>query len=88
MAIVGFGGDNSPWYQTKYRVCVDADSVVDLGFADWADWDHQGQLVFAQGGCLFRQYFQKLKSDQTVKIADFNERKFEEMAPTFNAQHW
>jgi hypothetical protein len=88
MAITGLGGKNVPWYQTDYRIYAESDVVLDLGSADWADWDHRGDLVFAKGGCLFRQNFRNLKPGSAVQIADFNDRKFEEIKPTFQAQHW
>lgn len=88
MSITGIGLRNAPWYQINYRV-VTADVIhVDLGLADWADWDHAGDLVFAKGGMLFRQRLSSSFSDAALQIADFNELKFEQVAARADATRW
>lgn len=82
MLIEGLHQENGPWYVTTYRV-VDTSGaeIVGLGLADWADWDKQGDLLFARGGSLYRQAFQKSVPSPAVLLADFSNHKFEAIEP-------
>jgi hypothetical protein len=88
MSIVAVGRRNSPWYQIRYRLLDSTGSVFDLGLADWADWDHRGHLVFSKSGCLFRQSLPISSSNHPIRIADFNDRKFEEVRSPGHARRW
>lgn len=88
MSIVGVGTQDMPWYKIEYRVMSGADVLNNLGLADWADWDHRGDLVFAKTGCMFRGSFRKLGKVELVQIADFNDLKFEAIPPSSTAQRW
>jgi hypothetical protein len=88
MSIVGFSGANSPWYRIKYRVLASEEAKLDMGFADWADWDHGGDLVFATYGRLFRLNFDNSGPLEANEIANFNDLKFIEVPPSFKAQNW
>lgn len=88
MSIVGIGHQAAPWYQIHYRVLRGSDACVDLGLADWADWDHAGHLVFAKRGCLFRQRLARSFRDGAVRIADFNGLKFGNVSPPADATRW
>ena len=88
MAITGIGGKDAPWYQINYRVLADDDTLIDLGRSDWAEWDHNGHLVYARGGCLFRQSVRKSSPESAKQIANFNELIFQEVPPPSKAQRW
>jgi hypothetical protein len=72
----------------NYRVLASERVVLDLGRADWADWDHRGHLVLAKGGCLFRHRFARSLSPAGAQIADFNALAFRELSPPPQARHW
>jgi hypothetical protein len=86
-SIVGIGGKDA-WYQIEYRVWKQDQAIFDIGRADWADWDHKGNLLFAKDGCLFRQYLTALRRPAPKKLADFNHLKFENVTAPAWAQRW
>ena len=89
MSIMGIGGSRgTPWYQIHYRVLSGSDVAIDLGLADWADWDHRGDLLFAKSGSLFRQRLARSFSAAPARIADFNGLKFENVSPPTEALRW
>jgi hypothetical protein len=45
---------DGPFYRITHRLRLDDEVVLGLGPSDWADWDHNGQLLFAKAGKLFR----------------------------------
>ncbi|SRR5258708_6932574 len=82
MFIEGIHQENGPWYSTSYRVAnLLGTEVAGLGLADWADWDKQGDLLFARGGCLYRQTFYKSLASPAVLLADFRSNRFEAIEP-------
>jgi hypothetical protein len=55
MCTLGVGERQGSWYVVQYDVISPAGTVhFDLGRVDWADWDHNGDLLFAADGCLRR----------------------------------
>jgi hypothetical protein len=78
MLVEGIGKRDGPWYSTRYRVIEgDDDTVLDLGYADWADWDYKGQLLFAREQSLYRQELRKKGGGEEVRLIDLSDRKFE-----------
>ncbi|HVE15672.1 MAG TPA: hypothetical protein VNB29_03005 [Chthoniobacterales bacterium] len=81
MFIEGLNKENGPWYVTSYRVTDSHDAVVmDLGLADWAEWDARGDLLFARDGRLYRQTIGPSPFAEPTLLADFANRKFEAIA--------
>jgi hypothetical protein len=55
MCTIGVGERQGSWYVQQYDVIGPAGKVhLDLGRVDWADWDRNGDLIFAENGCLHR----------------------------------
>ena len=80
MTIYGVGEKNGPWYTIEYSVLDEHErSRIDLGPTDWADWDHNGELLSARDGKLFRE--------ETV-VADLNALAFAERVSPQNARSW
>lgn len=78
MSIEAVGQDDGPWYVTAYRVAeTDGPDVLTLSRADWADWDRQGDLLYARDGCLYRQSFSGTKPLPAQQVADFSDQRFE-----------
>ena len=83
MEIHGIHQDNGPWYVTRYCVYSEADCPVnDLGFADWAEWETKGDLLFARDGCLYRQCFADDTWQSPKMLADFTGNRFQEVPPS------
>jgi len=63
------------------------DSETAISGADWADWDQSGRLVFARKGKLYEC---QIEGSPFIEheIADFNNRRFEEVVAPEWAQHW
>jgi len=82
MSIEGINQISGPWYCIHFQVLNTTNKVLlDLGVIDWADWDKNGDLLFAQKGCLFRQKLDSDKLQPPTLLADFNSNKFEEIPP-------
>ena len=62
---------------------------IDLGLSDWADWCQRGDLLFSQGGRLFRMYPRVGATlEDAAVLADFSDLKFREIQPTDAAKTW
>ncbi|HEV2836467.1 MAG TPA: hypothetical protein VGW58_14165 [Pyrinomonadaceae bacterium] len=86
MRICGINQRNGPWYVVEHVVRDKSNgSMIDLGRADWADWCHSGDLLFALDGQLFRLGLSRsgaLKKLSDAKLViDLRDRKFKEVAP-------
>jgi hypothetical protein len=94
MLIKGISQKNDAWYWVDYDVLDGEEVLFSMPRTDWADWDGQGDLVFAKGGKLFRlnkkdfSRFQN-KGDESLKqIADFSGLKFEPREAPHDAAIW
>ncbi|MBM3607668.1 MAG: hypothetical protein FJX29_04310 [Alphaproteobacteria bacterium] len=77
---------------------VDAAGVIvrDLGRIDWADADHNGDVLYAAEGCLYRLRLDRSTRDshnlialtQPKRVADLNPMTFEPLAPPPAAKKW
>jgi hypothetical protein len=54
MSFLGIGGQNRPPIGTEHRLVGTNGYLGQMGESDWADWAPNGDLLFAQPGCLFR----------------------------------
>jgi hypothetical protein len=91
MSILGIKERNGPWYITEYSICGENGYTVAIGRSDWADWSRDGDLLFAQSGCLYR--LRPLKGrfgpiEQSKEIADFNDCSFQCVEPPEGVQSW
>lgn len=58
--------DGPPWVQ-EYRVLSKGgDEIINLGKTDWADWDHNGDLLYSQNGLIFRAKKDDLKNPKQL----------------------
>jgi hypothetical protein len=94
MLIKGMSQKNDAWYWVDYDVLNDSEELLfTLPRTDWADWDGDGDLVFAKDGKLFRlnkKNFSRFqaKGDEVLKlIADLNGLKFESKAGAAQRNH-
>jgi len=93
MQTVAIGERDGPWYVQQYDV-VDTNGKVrlNLGEIDWADWDHNGDLLFAGIGTVHR-----IASDpgefgkggfRPRALINLSACAFEEIEPVTESQRW
>ena len=83
----GIGQRDGSWYAQSAQVVVTKnEQSLELGEIDWADTDHNGDVLFARGGCLFRLKQPLISADAASPklVADLNALTFEaRTAPGF-----
>ena len=78
MRILGIGEKNGDWYVVEHRVVRGGSGVVlDLGRAEWADWDRSGDLLFAKDGVMHRLKRTVLDLAKARVVVDLRDRRFE-----------
>jgi hypothetical protein len=81
---------NGPFVVYSYRILVAAKrgelALDDLGRLDWADWDHDGSLLFAKDGSLFRRALSF--SARPALVANLRDQLFTNVRPTQEALLW
>lgn len=93
MHILGMHERDGPWYIIDHLVKdKTTGATTTLERADWADWCHSGDLLFAQDGRLFRLGFSSagvLNELPAAKLLiDLNGRGFTELAAPVEAKQW
>ena len=93
MHILGMHERDGPWYIIDHLVKDrTTGATITLERADWADWCHSGDLLFAQDGRLFRLGFSSqgvLNELPAAKLLiDQNDRVFTEMVAPVEAKQW
>ena len=72
MRILGLHEREGPWYVVEYDLLdVKQEQEVPLGRLDWADWDSNGDLLFAREGRLYR--LEPQRKDHTVDVSQPHE---------------
>ena len=85
----GIARRNRNWYDLRYLVKDSSGGpVLDLGTLDWAEWDANGDLVFARAGCLYRAKATDRTVSPEVLLADFNALTFEAISSPASARKW
>jgi hypothetical protein len=91
MSILGIKARNGPWILTEHSVRGDNGYMGTIGQSEWADWSREGDLLFAQSGCLYRLRATKGRLgaiEQSEVIADFNGLAFRRLEPPNEARLW
>jgi hypothetical protein len=95
MLIKGVSQNNDAWYWIDYEVLNDRNGLLfALPRTDWADWDSDGDLVFAKDGKLFRLHrrsfsrFQSRGDEALKQIADLRDLRFEPREAPDIATRW
>ncbi len=80
---------NRNWYDLKF-VITTQDGVLlhDLDRLDWADWDANGDLLFAREGALYRAQVLANGISKERQLADFNSLTFEAIPSPDEARKW
>jgi hypothetical protein len=93
VALHGTGETNgSPYVETSQILDHQDHLVLDLGRIDWSDIDHNGDVLYAAHGCLYRLRNQEIGSEPgraaPSMIADLNGLDFESVVAPEWARHW
>lgn len=91
MSILGIKERNGRWYRIEHRVRGEKGYIGAIGRSEWAEWSNDGDLLFAQSGCLYRLRPVKGRFgaiEETEQIADFNDLQFQRVEPPEKAQSW
>lgn len=91
MSILGIGGQNRPSVVTEHRLVGTDGSLIQVGDSEWADWAHNGDLLFAQSGRLFRLRYKNGKFgsiEEGELMADFNDLEFRRCEAPDKAKTW
>lgn len=91
--LLGAGPRNGPFYVWEYAVLPARAREIPLGRLDWADWDHDGSLLLAEGGRLFRLRLGRgttpLRDLARLKeVADLRKMTFVERTAPAEATRW
>lgn len=91
MSILGIKERNGRWYRIEHRVRGEKAYIGAIGRSEWADWSRNGDLLFAQSGCLYRLRPVEGRFgaiEESEQIADFNDLQFQRVEPPEKAQSW
>ena len=87
MTIYEVGARKGPWYTIDYAVLDEhARAIVEVE-SEWADWDHNGDLLFTDGGKLMRSMVDGAFDEQRI-VADLSDRKFTNRVAPPEMQRW
>lgn len=93
MHLKGIHEKQNSWYLIDHEIVTrSGDTILKLPQTSWADWDSDGDLLYADGGKLFRlnasDICQGVTSSNAKKIADFSDARFSELPPPPEALVW
>jgi hypothetical protein len=91
MSILGVKERDGPWHIIEHNLLRRDGTIDKIGRSDWADWSHSGDLLFAQGACLFRVPYKGgvlSPIESCEQIADFSHHKFEAFESPEIARRW
>lgn len=91
MSILGIKERDGNWYIVEHSVIGENGQTDEIGRSEWADWSRDGDLLFAQSGCLYRLRPSKRRFgpiEDSEQIADFNNLGFERVEPPARVQSW
>ncbi len=90
MRTLGLWQVEGPTYVTEYQVISATTNsiVLDLGRADWADWDRNGDLLYAKSGSMFRAPMENLGNGDAVQLIDLSGATFEPLEAPAEFKQW
>jgi len=94
---LGSSEPNGPFCIHSFRLIHRSTSGMliateELGRLDWADWDHEGSLLYSEQGCLYRRSMATSRGRSDGKsvalVADLRANVFENVLPPDSARRW
>ncbi|MGE0045279.1 MAG: hypothetical protein AB7T08_05925 [Hyphomonadaceae bacterium] len=85
-----FEKDGRSYVETADALDKNGELILDLGRVEWADLDHNGDVLYAMEGCLYRIPRTKdaARFGEPKRVADLNDMKFEAVRAPERARHW
>ena len=88
----GLGEQGGTWYVQTGQLMEPAGVLEDLGRIDWSDVDHNGDVLFARDGRLFRRTQRQLRTGRVLEppklVADLNDLRFSRQVSPGSARSW
>jgi hypothetical protein len=92
LALHGIKERDGRWYLETGQIVAPGDHILaDLGRVDWADVDHNGDVLVSQGGRLFRMRIPPHATavlSAPALVADLNDMRFERRSTPPEARTW
>jgi hypothetical protein len=89
MMVHGIKRTDGPWWNLEHEVIDGRGGVFSIGESDWADWDVNGDLLFAKEGMIFRaRSIRGIDVMDVREIADLRAMKYEEKRAPAAARRW
>lgn len=89
MRTLGFGETNGPTVVTEYSVlALDGCVLIDLGRADWADWDSNGDLLYAKSGAIYRLPKAEIGKGEARMLIDLTQERFRPLEAPKQYRSW
>lgn len=88
--LVGINEVDGAWYVQDYAVVVDDEDAELIERADWADWDRDGDLLWAKGGRLYRAKVDTKHGTmgEPKELIDLRDERFRPLEAPANARRW
>lgn len=67
---------------------VNGQRELKLGEIDWADWDTNGDLLYAQAGVLYRRRIGRTSFEKAKTLLDTTALKFRPLEPSATSRQW
>lgn len=89
MELLGYNEAQGDYKVLSFHVEKHDGTKVDMGRGQWADWDHNGDLLFSRNGALYRLSWKTgYDLDETRLLADFSDQRFEALEAPKSALKW
>ena len=85
--LTGYHRRGGPNRVTEAAV-VNGDRELKLGEPDWADWDANGDLLYAQDGRLYRRRIGQRRFEEPQCLLDTTALEFRPLEPSAEARKW
>jgi len=87
--LLGFDESQGDYKVLSFHVERKDGTKIDIGRAQWADWDHNGDLLFSRNGALTRVSWKSgYDLDAAQRLADFSDQRIEALEAPKWALKW
>jgi hypothetical protein len=87
--LLGYGEALGDHKVLSFHVEKEDGERIDIGRAQWADWDHNGDLLFSRNGMLTRvSWMTGYDLDAARTLANFSDQRFEALEAPKWARKW
>ncbi|MCA9649537.1 MAG: hypothetical protein H6712_27180 [Myxococcales bacterium] len=81
---------DGPWYVQDYAVVIDGEDHLVIERGDWADWDRNGDLLWAKGGRIHRAPLDAKRGrlGEARELVDLRDERFRRLEAPADARRW